>query len=143
MDVKPAAGSQLCHAWPSGRPPLPALALCWPQEVCQRPIRLVSQAKLYKLTDFYCWGGGVSRAVLTGGRDEAPRVFARSSSSWRYSLPLLINLCELSSGNKRWGRGSYSARPGPGKACELIALIEWEGLLSSGFLSLPGLFGKE
>lgn len=35
--------------------------------------------------------------------------------------------------------GSYSARPGPGKACELIALIEWEGLLSSGFLSLPGL----
>lgn len=35
--------------------------------------------------------------------------------------------------------GSYSARPGQGKACELIALIEWEGLLSSGFLSLPGL----
>lgn len=33
--------------------------------------------------------------------------------------------------------GSYSARPGPGTACELIALIEWEGLPSS-IPSLPG-----
>lgn len=65
-----------------------------------------------------------------------------SSRPWLYSFPLLINLCELSSGNKRWGRGSYSARPGPAKACELIALIEWEGLPSSGFLSLAGLVWK-
>lgn len=33
--------------------------------------------------------------------------------------------------------GSYSARPGPGKACELIALIEWEGLPSSRFCACP------
>lgn len=33
--------------------------------------------------------------------------------------------------------GSYSARPGPGKACELIALIEWEGLPSSRFCPCP------
>lgn len=62
-----------------------------------------------------------------------------SNSPWRYSFPLLINLCELSSDNKRGAGGSHSARPGPCTACELIALIEWEGLLASGFRSLPGL----
>lgn len=96
-------------------------------------------SKVVEVNRFSCWG--VIWAVLPGGRDEAPGVFARSSP-WQYSFPLLINFCELSSGNKRWGRGSYSARPGPAKACELIALIEWEGLLSSGFLSLAGLVWK-
>lgn len=66
-----------------------------------------------------------------------------SNSPRLYSFPLLINLCELSSDNKRWGRGILFSQAWPGSASELIALIEWEGLPSSPFRPFPALFGEE
>lgn len=120
--------AQILRSW---RPP--TVVLAWQGEVCQRPIRLVSSAELYKLTGFIV-GGNLGLFLQEDGT-RPPECLPASALGFTHSWSSLncVSSAPITNGG---AGGSYSARPGP-RLGPWANCSNWVG--GTAFLAIPSL----